>query len=115
MSKKICIIIGTKKSNSTKKALRFCKERDIAHQFLDLNERVLSPGELKNIARGNYEQLIDVESAYYRKEGYQYRDFEAEEELLEHPELLKIPVVRFGGKVAVQPELQDLQALMELK
>ena len=31
-------IFGTKKSNDTKKAQRFFKERGIKYQFIDLNE-----------------------------------------------------------------------------
>ena len=35
-------ILGTKKSNDTKKAERFFKERGIKYQFVDLKEKGLS-------------------------------------------------------------------------
>ncbi|RKX89879.1 MAG: ArsC family transcriptional regulator, partial [Spirochaetes bacterium] len=54
-------IIGTKKCNSTKKAVRFFKERNIPFYFVDLNERELSPGELSAItARIPASDLIDT-------------------------------------------------------
>ena len=37
-------IIGTKKSNNTKKAIRFFKERNIKFHFMDLNERKIAEG-----------------------------------------------------------------------
>lgn len=90
-------IIGTKKSNATKKAIRYFSERNIAYQFVDLSERGLSSGELRNISQavGNAEQLLDTDSKTYRKRGMQYMTFDVLEELEEHPDLLVKPVVRF--------------------
>ena len=42
-------IIGNKKCILTKKALRYCKERSIDFQFVDLQMRELSPGEWEKI------------------------------------------------------------------
>ncbi|WP_276628844.1 arsenate reductase family protein [Eubacterium pyruvativorans] len=54
-------IFGTKKSNDTKKAQRYFKERRIPFQFVDLREKEMSPGELKSVmqAVGGLEQLLD--------------------------------------------------------
>ncbi len=88
-------IIGTRKCKETAKAVRACKERTIAFQFVDLAERELSAGEWKSLFTAHDPlSLVDSESVYYSKQGYQYRDFDAQEELIEHPALLKTPILR---------------------
>ncbi len=102
-------IIGTKKDNETKKAIRYCKERDIPFHFVDLYERPLSAGELGNICRGiDPKDMIDTASSVYKKRGYAYMDYDPIEELLEYPHLLRIPVIRAGNKILVSAELMDL-------
>lgn len=101
-------IFGTKKSNDTKKAQRFFKERNIKFHFRDLAEKGLSPGELNNIARViDIEELIDTESKQYQKRGMQFMVFDTEEELLEDPLLLKTPIVRNGKEATIgyQPDI----------
>lgn len=95
-------IIGTKKDFDTQKALRFFKERGMKPQFRDLKEKALSPGELRNITKSvPAEELVDPESKEYKKRGYAYMTFDPVEEILERPLLMKMPVVRSGGKAAV--------------
>jgi arsenate reductase len=95
-------IFGTNKDNNTKKALRFFKERGIKPHFRDLREKGLAKGELKNITRKiSIEELIDTESKQYKKRGLQYMVFDIEEELLEDPLLLKMPIVRNGKEVTI--------------
>ena len=101
-------IFGTKKSNDTKKAQRFFKERNIKFHFRDLAEKGLSPGELNNIARViDIEELIDTESKQYQKRGMQFMVFDTGEELLEDPLLLKTPIVRNGKEATIgyQPDI----------
>ena len=89
-------IIGIKKSYDTKKAMRFFSERSIKYHFRDVAEKGLSAGELTNIAAGvEHEELIDRQSAVYKKRGMQYLDFNILEELEEYPLLLNMPVVRW--------------------
>lgn len=98
-------IIGTKKCKETQKAERFFKERGIKFHFVDLNERALSKGEIQNIARNkNIEDLIDSEGKYYIENGYVHRVYDALEALLEYPELLKTPIVRFGNQSTIGNE-----------
>ncbi len=95
-------IIGTKKCNSTKKAVRFFKERNIPFYFVDLNERELSPGELSAIiARIPASDLIDTESKLYKKKGYEYMEYDPMEEIMENNLLMRTPVVRNGKLVTV--------------
>jgi Spx/MgsR family transcriptional regulator len=101
-------IFGTKKCNNTKKAQRFFKERGIKFHFRDLTEKGLSNGELQNISRViDLEDLIDTEGKQYKKRGMQFMVFNIEEELLEDPLLLKIPIVRNGKNVTIgyQPDV----------
>ncbi len=95
-------IIGTNKCKETQKAIRYFKEHRYEFQFLDLKERVLSEKEWQSIfSSTSPSECIDTESAYYKKEGFAWRDFDPVEELMLHPELLKTPVLREKGKAAV--------------
>jgi arsenate reductase-like glutaredoxin family protein len=95
-------IIGTKKSNNTKKAIRFFKERNINFHFMDLNERKISEGELSNIlAKISADDLIDKESQSYKKRGFAYMQYDPVEEILEDNNLMSTPVVRNGKEVTV--------------
>ncbi len=107
-------IIGTKKCPVTKKALRYCKERSIAHQFIDLNDRELSEGEWRKVfASLDAESLVDDTSAYYRKEGYAWREFDSEEELRCHPQLLKTPLLKHQDKVVAGLDTEFLERFGE--
>ena len=54
-------IYGTKKCFDTKKAQRYFKERNIKFQFIDLKEKGMSRGELRNImqAVGSAEAVLN--------------------------------------------------------
>ncbi len=105
-------IIGTKKCKETAKALRACKERSLPYQFVNLSERSLSDGEWNSLFQAiSDDDLLDTASAYFIKEGYQYREFSTQEELKEHPELLKTPILRTKGRAHAG---FDLGKLLEL-
>ena len=98
-------IFGTKKSQDTRKAERWFKERRIKAQFIDLSDKGISKGELRSVAQacGGLDNLIDENC----------RDQDAlamvkyiaaaqkEDALLERPQVLKQPIVRNGKKAAV--------------
>ena len=99
-------IIGTKKCKETRKAQRFFKERGIKFQTLDLKEKGLSKGELRSIlSRVSIDDLINSDAPLYKKK-FAYMDFDAEEELLAYPELIRTPVIRWDGRVTIgyQPD-----------
>lgn len=88
-------IFGRKKSKDTQKAVRFFKERKIPVQLIDVDEKMLSKGELQSILRYySPEELIDKEAKIYKKRGYAYMDFDPLEEIFDYPELLKVPILR---------------------
>ena len=95
-------IFGTKKCRETGKATRYLKERNIPFQFIDLNEKGMSKGEIKSVASSvGIEILIDTECREYEKRGLKYMGFDIEEILLETPLLIKTPVLRNGNEAAV--------------
>ena len=98
-------IFGTKKSSDARKAERWFKERRIRAQFIDLADKGISRGELRSAAQavGGLEALIDPDC----------RDRDAlalarhiapaqlEDVLLDHPQVLRQPIVRNGKRAAV--------------
>ncbi len=104
-------IFGKPKCFDTRKAERYFKERRIPYQLVDVTKKGISPGEYRRIraAVGGLQALLDEKSAAYASCFIAYLALESqvEEKLLEHPELLKTPVVCCGRRAAVgyQPEL----------
>lgn len=101
-------IFGTKKCQDTRKAERFFKERALKYQFIDLNEKGLSRGELRSVkASVGLENLVDVNSKQYQNSNLKYLVHNIEEELLNNPLLFKTPIVRNGPKATVgyQPDV----------
>lgn len=97
-------IFGTKKCFDTKKAERYFKERNIKYQFIDLNEKSLSKGELQSVkASINLNDLIDTEAKEYKTLNLDHiRSADIREELLlKNPKLYKTPIVRNGKKASV--------------
>lgn len=104
-------ILGTKKSNDTKKAQRFFKERGIKFQFVDLNEKELSKGEFRSVCQavGGIRNMIDENCK--DKDALaliQYiAEDEKEEKLFANQNVIMMPVVRNGRQATVgyQPEI----------
>lgn len=103
-------IYGVKKCFDTKKAERYFKERKIKYQFIDLNIKSLSKGELESVkASVGLMNLIDKECKEYEKLNIQHiiNSSVKEEILLNNPKLYKTPIVRNGKKATVgyEPEV----------
>ncbi|QGG46441.1 arsenate reductase family protein [Heliorestis convoluta] len=96
-------IWGTKKCQNTRKAERYFKERRIKFQFIDLNVKGLSKGELESVAKavGAIDHLIDKEGKEYGRRNLKYLVHNVEEELLSNPLLFKTPIVRNGKKATL--------------
>jgi arsenate reductase (glutaredoxin) len=95
-------IFGTKKCSDTNKAIRFFKERNVKIQFVDLNEKGLSRGELESVSRKiPLDKLIDQDGKQFQKRKMKYMVFDLETELLEDPLLFKTPITRNGREAAV--------------
>ena len=104
-------IFGTKKSQDTKKAERFFKERGIKFQSVDMKEKGLSRGEFQAVAAaaGGVDELID--SNCKDKELLTLLKYIAKEDkadkIFENQSVIKLPVVRNGKQATVgyQPEV----------
>lgn len=104
-------IFGTKKSSDTRKAERWFKERRIQFQSIDMKTKGLSKGEFDSVKRaaGGLNALLDPDCK--DKDLLALLDHllpEAREEtILEHQEVLKLPIVRNGKQATVgyQPDV----------
>lgn len=97
-------VFGNKKCFDTKKAERFFKERKINFQFIDLNEKSMSKGELTNVLRVvSINDLINTKSKEYTKLNFNnIRSTEIKAELLlKNQKVMKTPVVRNGKEATV--------------
>lgn len=98
-------VFGTKKSADTRKAERYFKERRIKYQFIDLADKGISKGELTSVmqAVGGLDALLDDKSkdqdalALVRY----LADPQKVDKVLEHPLVLRQPIVRNGRKATV--------------
>ena len=98
-------IFGTKKSSDTRKAERWFKERRLKAQSIDLLDKGISRGELRSVAQacGGLDALLDADCrdrdalALVRYTAPAQR----EDAVLEHPQVLRQPIVRNGKKAAV--------------
>ncbi|MDO4621973.1 MAG: arsenate reductase family protein [Eubacteriales bacterium] len=104
-------IFGTKKCNDTKKAERFFKERGIKYQFIDMKEKGMSKGEFNSVANANGGMDAMINWDGKDKETLALIRYIAEEDklekILEHPSVIKTPVVRNGKQstLGYQPDV----------
>ena len=107
MSSKLTVqIFGTKKCQDTRKAERFFKERGVRFQAIDLAQKGMSAGELRNVAArvGGFEALIDRDGKRYVDKGLKYAaptGPRIEQALVDDPLLLRTPIVRSEGRATV--------------
>ncbi len=93
-------IFGRKKCFDTKKAERYFKERKIKFQYIDIDLKGLSKGELNSIKRNiTINELIKTSAKEYKNLNLdKIRSSEMKEEiLLNNPKLFNSPIVRNGN------------------
>lgn len=99
------LIFGHPRSQATRAAQRWFAERRIPVHQRDLRKRPASPKELRRWADPlGTQAIIDETSAVYREEGLAYLQLDDEGWLARasaQPLLLRLPLVRHGGTVAV--------------
>lgn len=101
-------IFGLAKSQPTRAAERFFKERRVQIHFVDLAQKPMSPGEIKRfVDRFTLPGLIDREGKIFRDGGLQYMKI-SDDELLDRisrePRLLRLPLVRAGNRISIGPD-----------
>lgn len=105
-------IFGVKKCFDTKKAERYFKERRIKFQYVDLDIKGLSKGELQSVQTAlGLNALINTKSKSYQKLNLDKISSASvrQELLLNNPSLYQTPVVRNGklATVGYAPEVWD--------
>lgn len=101
------MIFGTNKSNETRKAQRFFKERGLEPHFVDLKKKKTkpSPGELKRfIQKFGLNALVDTDAKEYEESGLAYMrmgDDALLERIIDEPKLMVQPLVRSGNAMTV--------------
>ena len=98
-------IFGLAKSQTTRAAERFFKERRVQIHFVDLADKPMSPGEIRRfVDRFTLAGLVNREGKAFADAGLQYMKV-SEDELLERisrePRLLRLPLVRSGNRISI--------------
>jgi arsenate reductase len=108
-------LFGTKKCAETRKAERFFKERGVKLHVVDLAQKGMALGELRNVAArvGGVEALIDRDGKRYVERGLKYSaptGPRVEQALVDDPLLLRTPIARCEGRASVgyAPEVWQL-------
>lgn len=98
-------IFGISKSQATRAAERFFKERRVQIHYVDLTQKPMSPGEIKRfVDKFTLAALIDREGKPFVDAGLQYMripDPEMLREIEQEPKLLRMPLIRCGNLLSV--------------
>lgn len=108
-------IFGLKKSQNTRAAERFFKERRVPLQMVDLAERALAPGEIRRfVDKFGWEALLDKEGKTYQAAGLAYLHL-SESDLLarvqQEPQLLRLPLVRGPNSISHGHDLESWKSM----
>lgn len=111
-------IFGSRKSNDSKKAERFFKERGVKFQFVDLAQNRMSEGELKSILSSlklKLDDIVDTDGKEAQKCFYKYlaSDEAKIEKVLENQTMIIQPVVRNGKKATLGVQADIWKKWME--
>jgi len=98
-------VFGFTDCQDTRKAQRFFKERGVAVHFVDMKERPAARGELRRFEeKFGAAALIDRQGARFKALGLRVAGDSPQrllEKALTEPRLLRTPLVRLGGRVAI--------------
>jgi arsenate reductase-like glutaredoxin family protein len=98
-------VFGFTDCQDTRKAQRFFKERGVTVHFVDMKERPAARGELRRFEeKFGAAALIDREGARFKALGLRVAGDSPQrmlEKALTEPRLLRTPLVRLGGRVAI--------------
>lgn len=98
-------VFGRSSSFDTKKAQRYFKERRISFQYIDLNSKGMSKGELTSVlaAVKDIDKLLDPKAKGDAAALFRYLGStqEKQEKLLDNPQIIAAPIVRNGRLATV--------------
>jgi arsenate reductase-like glutaredoxin family protein len=109
-------IFGVKSSKATRAAERFFKERGIAIQFVDLQQRPMAAGEIRRfVERFGLPNLLDNEGKAFIDAGLKYLrmgDQQLLEKIAREPALLRLPLIRAGNKLSIGQDETSWKAMI---
>ena len=109
-------IFGVKSSQATRAAERFFKERRVAIQFVDLNQRPMASGEIRRfIERFGLPGLLDSDGKAFVDAGLKYlklTDSELLEKIARLPALLRLPLIRAANRLSVGHDEASWKAMV---
>lgn len=112
-------IFGVKSSQATRAAERFFKERRIAIQFVDLNERPMAPAEIgRFIERFGLPGLLDSDGKAFLGAGLKYlklSDSALLEKIARAPALLRLPLIRAANRLSIGHDDASWKAMIALQ
>ena len=110
-------IFGIKKSNETRAAERFFKERRVPIQMVDLHQRPMAPAEIRRFAdRFGLAALLDTEGKSYVDAGLKYlrlSDADILSRIEREPQLLRLRLVRAGNRLRIGRDDETWKAMAE--
>ena len=111
-------IFGIKKSNETRAAERFFKERRVPIQMVDLHQRPMAPAEIRRFAdRFGLAGLLDTEGKSYVDAGLKYLrmpDADILSRIEREPQLLRLPLVRAGNRFSIGRDEEAWKAMADM-
>ena len=109
-------IFGVKNSPATRAAERFFKERRVVIQVVDLNQKKMAPGEIKRFVElFGLTGILDREGKAYLDAGLTYlkvSDANLLERIEREPRLLRLPLVRGGGRLSIGHDEASWKAMI---
>jgi arsenate reductase-like glutaredoxin family protein len=110
-------IFGIKKSNETRAAERFFKERRVSIQMVDLHQRPMAPAEIRRFAdRFGLVALLDTEGKSYVDAGLKFlrmSDADILSRIEREPQLLRLPLVRAGNRLSIGRDEEAWKAMAD--
>lgn len=111
------LIYGHAKSKATRKAQRWFSERRVPVAFHDLRKDALAPGTVRRwVQRFGVEGVLDKEGRTYVDGGWSYRRMSDDDwlpRLAAEPRLLRLPLARCGGQLAIGDDEEGWARLAE--
>lgn len=113
-------IFGLRKSQASRAAERFFKERGVAVHYVDLAAKPMAPGEIRRfVEKFGLRSLMDREGKAWADSGLAYMtlsDADLLRRIEETPALLRLPLVRAGNRLTAGEDMEGWKAMaVELK
>ena len=109
-------IFGLKKSQATRAAERFFKERRASIQFVDLSQRPMAAAEIKRfVDRFGLDDLLDREGKSYVDAGLKYLKVSPADllgRIDRDPKLLRLPLIRAANRLSIGEDLKAWEEML---